>query len=296
MEVETAVRLLGPEMSYHHVDPYLPEVLKRFDPAMSLAGVLSYTSSLKHFDLYFEDSWSGYFIAKRFQEQNRRDDLVLIHLDDHTDMMATLLCRSGETLVDPISGATFDPFSSSDWKAAIYSGAVNIGNFITPFYYSGSNVHVRHINNSTQREELCYLFRESCRYQLIPAKQFATIAKSNSCRPGNVGTYLAGSNPDRVLSGIPPAWTLVHIDLDYFVNDFNGASRGESYVPDHVLHTKAKEKLNRFFYSLVKVNPIVDRWLIATSPGFCSAYHWEWLLAEIEGRIQQFECEQVRSI
>ncbi|MGC2193350.1 MAG: hypothetical protein WA628_01655 [Terriglobales bacterium] len=283
-------------MSYHHVDPYLSEALKKFEPGMTLADVLSYTSSTGHFDLYFEDSWTGYFIAKRFRERSRCDVLVLIHLDDHTDMMPTLLCRSGETLIDPTSGATFDPTSSSDWKAAIYSGAVNIGNFITPFYYSGCNVHVRHINNSKECDELWQVSRDSCRYELIPDKQFAAVAKTSSDRLGNAGTYLAGSSPEDVLDGAPRAWTLIHIDLDYFINDFNGASLGDSYTPDPMLRIRAHEKMDRFFHSLARLNPIVDRWLIATSPGFCSAYHWEWLLSEIHGKIQKFEAAQAGSI
>jgi hypothetical protein len=293
LERANAVRLLGPEMSYHHVDPYLSEALTKFEQGMTLADVLSYRSSTTHFDLSFEDSWTGYFIAARFRDPSRSDELVLIHLDDHTDMMATLLCRVGETLIDPTTGASFDPTSSSDWEAAIYSGAVNIGNFITPFYYSGTNVHVRHINNSTGPEELFHVSRVPCRYELIPDKQFAAIGKSSSSRPDNAGTYLVGSSPDRVLDGAPRAWTLIHIDLDYFINDFNGASRGDSYIPDPMLRTEARGKMNRFFDSLTKLNPTVDRWLVATSPGFCSACHWKWLLVELEARIEAFEAAQV---
>jgi hypothetical protein len=190
---------------------------------------------------------------------------------------------------------TFDPTSSRDWEAAIYSGAVNIGNFITPFFYSGSNIHVRHINNSAESDELCYVSREACRYDLIPDQQFASISKSTSHRPDSVGTYLAGSNAERVLDGAPRAWTLIHIDLDYFVNDFDGASRGDNYIPDAMLRTEAREKMDRFFRALCKLNPTVDRWLIATSPGFCSAYHWQWLLSEIERNIRDFELAQAVS-
>jgi hypothetical protein len=254
-----------------------------------VADVLSYRSSARWFDLYFEDSWTGYFIAKRFQEQSPRQDLVLIHLDDHTDMMPTLLCRSSERLIDPTTRVTFDPTLSNDWHAAIYSGAVNIGNYITPLYYSGRKIHVRHINNSTERTQLFPVSRESCRYDLIPDKHFAAIGVSCSCQKEDAGTYLAGSSPEVVLDSTPQGWTLVHIDLDYFINDFNGASRGENYIPDPTLHTVARAKINRFFQALAKLNPTVDRWMIGTSPGFCSAYHWEWLLSEIEKGIQEFD-------
>jgi hypothetical protein len=296
LERASAFRLLGPEMSYHLADPHLPEALKEFHPGMALADVPTYTSSDRRFDLCFEDCWTGYFIARRFSRQAPCADLVLIHLDDHTDMMSTLLCLSGKTLYDPTSGAAFDPASCNDWTAAICSGAVNIGNFITPFYYSGCKVHVRHINNSTEGAETSYVSRESRRYELIPGKEFAAIAKSSSCPSESAGTYVGGASPERVLDGVPRAWTIIHIDLDYFINDFNGASHGESYAPDPLLRVQATEKLNRFFHSLTTLNPIVDRWLIATSPGFCSGCHWKWLLAEIEERIHAFQSAQVASM
>jgi hypothetical protein len=289
MQQENALRLLGPEMTYHQVDPYLSETLTNFRQSMTSVDILAYRLSTERFDLYFEDSWTGAFIAKRFQEQRQHDELVLIHLDDHTDMMPTLLYRSEEGLIDPTSGVRFDPTSCRDWEAAIYSGAVNIGNYLTPFYFSASNVHIRHLNNSIECGDLCHVARTSCRYELILDKQFAAICKTNSYTPESVGTYLVGSNPDKVLAGAPRAWTLVHIDLDYFINDFNGAFRGEGYVPDPMLRTDALRKMNRFFCSLGRLNPIVDRWLIATSPGFCSAVHWKWLLSEIETRILEFE-------
>ncbi len=288
LESADAIRLLGPEMSYHHADPYLSEALKLFGQDLSLADVAFYKSSAEHFDLCFEDSWTGYFIAKRSQELNRQAGLVLIHLDDHTDMMPTLLCTSGQTLRDPTSGLPFDPASSDDWEAAILAGSVNIGNFITPFYYSGCPIHVRHVNNAAEGDMLRDISREPCQYDLIPGLSFAAIGKDSSGTLESCGTYLAGPDPDLVLDGAPQVRTLVHIDLDYFINDFNGASRGEDYVPDPELHFQALQKMDRFFQALTRLNRCVDRWFIATSPGFCSAYHWEWLLSELEIRIRRF--------
>jgi hypothetical protein len=287
MEAANAVRLQGPEMSYHSVDPFLPGVLKKFKPGMTVDDILHFHSKTPYFDLCFEDSWTGYFMAERFHRRDR-DGLVLVHLDDHTDMMATLLCPSNDLLIDPTSGASFNPASSSDWKAAIYSGAVNIGNYITPFYYSDTPLHVRHINNLEDCGELFRVERETKQYDLIPNKTFADIRKTTSAAAHSVGTCQKGSNPVKILSTAPRGWTMIHIDLDYFINDFNGASRGESYVPDPQLRTSAIEKMNSFFAVLHEWNPTVDGWMIATSPGFCSAYHWEWLLTELEQRIRKF--------
>ncbi len=289
---ENAFRLLGPEMSYHNVDPHLPRVLDSFRKSGAFDDVLGYRSSQLDFDLYLEDSWTGYFIAKGMVGDTAPHEFVLIHLDDHTDMMSTLLCVSAEHLINPTSAAVFDPMSSSDWEAAIYSGAVNIGNYITPFFYSGSKVHVRHIRDATDHSELSWVTRESRNYELIPDRQFAAVTLSACESASAVGTYLAGSDPDTVLQCSPEAWTILHIDLDYFINDFNGASRGTMYIPDAELQATARKKMTRFFATLAKLKPPIHQWLIGTSPGFCSAYHWEFLLSELGERIRSFKNAQ----
>lgn len=288
LENSAAFRLLGPEMSYHEADPHLPAVLRVFNSCLTVADILRYTSSTRHFDLCFEDSWTGYFIAKRCKTWSQPEDLIFIHLDDHTDMMSTLLCCSRDTLFDPTTSRMFDPTSSGDWEMAIHSGTVNIGNFITPFYYSQRILHVRHINNSAESGDLCYVSRETCEYELIPGKQFAGISLSAAKGPQSGSTYQSGPDPARVLDGIPGGWIIVHIDLDYFINDFNGASRGPDYIPNEAVRTRACEKIKHFFGALNGLKGRVDRWIIATSPGFCSAFHWEWLLTELKKEIELF--------
>ena len=288
-----AFRLLGQDVAYHKVDPFLPEVLKRFGEGLTLDDVAPYRSSTPLFDLCFEDCWSGYFIAKRLEMQTDRGDLLLIHLDDHADMMPTLLCRSAEALINPASGEAFDPASTSNWETAIRWGAVTIGNFITPLFYTGTSVHVRHINNTTESQERWHVSRDSCQYDLIPDKQFAAVKKHHSRNGESIGTYWVGSNPEDVLNCIEHSWTLVHIDLDYFINDFNGESRGDSYLPSATLQVEAKQKMERFFKALTRLSSTVDRWLIATSPGFCASFHWEFLLKEISRSIEEFERSRV---
>ena len=75
------------------MDPYLQ---KRLDEmGMGREDILSYISRSERIDICFEDSWTGYFIAERFEKRRRGDNLTIIHLDDHTDMMATLLHSFG---------------------------------------------------------------------------------------------------------------------------------------------------------------------------------------------------------
>ncbi len=290
LEQEGAFRILGPDMPYHNLDPYLSENLGKFKKDMDSSEIISYRSSRKFFDLCFEDSWSGYFVADELRNRNQQEDLVFIHLDDHTDMMSTLLECSGDVLKDPTSDKTFDPTCKDDWESSIYSGCVGIGSFITPLYYSGKKVHVRHLNNFPSRDyNLNNVTRESIRYELIPDKEFAAIQKITSNWNNSAGTYLGGVSADKVLKDLPQGQLIVHIDLDYFINDFNGNDGTDFCVNNPDLRYKASKKMESFFDSLSKVTSSIDRWIIGTSPGFCSAYHWDWLLTQIEAKIEQFE-------
>jgi hypothetical protein len=289
LEDEAAFRILGPDTRYHGIDPHLPETLRGFGPGMGLDDVGSYRSCLKTFDLCFEDSWSGYFITGRRRSEGR-GDWVLVHLDDHTDMMSTLLVESGGGLTDAATGKTFDPAVREDWESAIVSGCVGIGSFITPFFYSDNRVHVRHLNNSpTAASNLERVTREPCRYDLIPGKQFAAIGKHRSSAGDCAGTYLAGGSAERVLASLPRERSIVHIDLDYFINDFNGNPLTGDFLPDPGSRNEARLKMERFFAALHAAASQVDGWIVATSPGFCSAYHWRWLLNELEERIEEFQ-------
>jgi hypothetical protein len=294
LKEEHGLRLLGQDLAYHLADPSLPQALHEFSHGLSPASIADFRVSTRLFDLCFEDCWTGYFIAKRLGAHTPPTDLLFIHLDDHTDMMPTLLIRDGEGLRDPSTGTPFDPSSSSSWDTAIASGAVTIGNFITPLFYSGLKIHVRHINNTNIPPENWHIARDYCQYDLIPNLHFADIRKTTAWSNESVGTYRAGSDPRAILEGAPQTWTLVHIDLDYLINDFNGAGR-DNYIPDATLHEQAVQKMDRFFETLTRLCLAVDRWLIATSPGFCAAFHWQWLLNEIGTRIEAFNRLQAAS-
>ena len=233
---DSAVRLLGPDMYYHGLDPFLPEVLAQLGCGPTSDDVLAYKATRAHFDLCLEDSWSGFFIADILAAQNvgedAGEDFVLVHLDDHTDMMPTLLARSSDTLTDLVCGRTFDPASRSAWEAGIYSGSINIGSFITPLFYSGRAVHVRHLNNdATSKYESSDVIRESCRYEPFPGIEFAGIRRRPGSSAPRAGTYLYGSDSSQVLRALPPGRVVVHIDLDYFINDFNGNTRSGPIRP-----------------------------------------------------------------
>ena len=287
---ERAIRLLGPDTYYHALDPHLPDALKRFDPQIAVDDILSYRSHGDLFDLCLEDTWSGCLIAKHLRRCRQNDNLIIIHLDDHTDMMSTLLeCSHEGTLVDPTTDKPFDPKIPADWETSIYSGSVSIGCFITPFYFGNWRTHVRHLNNAAGASaRSCGVNKEPCSYDLIPRKRFAAIQLSDVHEAANAGSYVVSSQCEEILDAMPPGRVIVHIDLDYFINDFNGNPRQGAYIPTPALIEEGRRKLDHFFEVLRTRRVNIDRWIIATSPGFCSACHWAWLLNAIAEEIRGY--------
>jgi hypothetical protein len=286
---QDAVMLLGQDVSYHLVDPHLPEFLSEYSGEVTVSNAPTYKKSTAQFDLCFEDCWTGYFLAQRFRARDNEDsrDLLFIHLDDHEDMMPTLLEVYNGALKDPSTDAAFDPTAADDWTSAIGTGAITIGSFITPLYHSGTRIHVRHINNSARCSDLEYVSPVGCRYAPIPGKEFAALERLAFATPKCNGTYRVGPDAGDVLRDTPKTWTVVHFDLDYFMNDFNGARR-EALLLTTELCLEVTRKMDRLFKVLRASETAVDRWMIATSPGFCSARHWPWLLDELSKRIEQF--------
>jgi hypothetical protein len=283
----SAFRILGPAVPYHSLDPCLAIGLAKLPNAPSRAEIVNYRRHTPAFDLCLEDSWSGYFVAKWLKESSIDNDIVLLHLDHHTDMMPLLLQRHATLLIDPTDDEALDVHSAGAWEKAIAAGSIGIGTFMTALFYLRNRLHVRHINNYTSSDYTTYdVIREEQSYLEIPDRRFAVVRKKR--RDGSaVGTYRGGSDPSSVISDLPDGRIAVHIDLDYLINDFNGNPSAAEWVPDPSQRDVAAAKLESFFEALTPAAARVERWIVATSPGFCSGYHWSWLLARIQRGIER---------
>jgi hypothetical protein len=283
-----AFRILGPAVPYHAIDPFLPEGLTGLRRNLRMEDAQSFRMRATAFDLCCEDSWSGYFVAEWLRTAPTADDLVFIHLDHHTDMMSSLLQRCGQALVDPTDGRVFDARFGADWQKGIEAGSVGIGSFVTTLFELPSRLHVRHINNYETSDYTTYRVIHAERsFPEIPGRSFATIRKRRDHPAAAAGTYRGGTDPATVLAGMPAGRVVVHIDLDYLINDFNGNPCDEDWTPAAGARAGASRKLDAFFDALLASTRPIDRWIVATSPGFCSAYHWPWLLEHIERGIEQ---------
>ena len=286
-------RVLGPAMPYHASDPFLSSELTRLEPDLRIEQVLSFRRTLPAYDWCLEDSWSGYFMARWLGTSTRDDDVVLIHCDDHTDMMPSLLARRDDGLVDVTDGRCVDVHDEEDWAKAIASGGIGIGTFITALFYRRHRLHLRHVNNyPTSRYAVYAVARATRRYPEIPGNGFAAVRKMMLGGEDSVGTYRGGCNAASVLADLPAGRVIVHIDLDYLINDFNGNPTPNGWSPNLRDRDVAAAKLEALVDALSRASVRVERWIVATSPGFCSAFHWTWLLEQIERAIARLSADR----
>ena len=275
----------GPELSYHQIDPFLPQRLRELgivDDGVSAGKTYAYGED---FDVCLEDSWSGLFVAEHIQGMADNAPLTIIHLDDHTDMMSTLLLGQ-ERLTDPIFGKPFNPEISSDWPSAIQSGAVGIGSFLTPFFALNRTVTVLHLKAGTGAPKAYAVTPSTCRHPLLGRYAFFDLQLRNPDGDGK-HIYVVGEDAGELLSHVAvPESAVVHIDLDYFINDFNGNALDRPYAPDSSLRIIAQSRTDTFFRALIDQDWTIARWIVGTSPGFCSAIHWPFLFDLISAGIR----------
>lgn len=276
--------LRGADLAHHSADPYLNDYLHTLAVKVRHNDCANFYVRLADYDLCMEDSWTGYFVAQLLAERATKDPLVFVHLDDHTDMMSTLLIKTSEGLQDPGVGNRFDPVAPKDWEFAIGTGAIGIGSFVTALYYLPQPVHVIHINHMPDEHYLVY--PGAIIHPLLPRVGFATLHRQPEESAKLLGTYTGGSDPMYLLSSIPQGRVIVHIDLDYFINDYNGNIGTTPARSVGELRERASVLMRAFFDGIRDIGIIVDRWIIATSPGFCCARHWRWLLDELSTRIK----------
>ena len=92
-------------------------------------------------DQWIPLSWSNYFQ----KSGSIPKELVLLHIDDHQDMMAPRIGkRLDERFVDFITGDHFSLLKPETVEAAIVSGALGKGSILTPLIWQVSKIHVRH--------------------------------------------------------------------------------------------------------------------------------------------------------
>lgn len=291
-----ALEIDGPDVSHQVIDPDLEAGLRWLGIRSDAQSRLNFREERQRFSLALEDSWCGVFLARHLATLRDDEPLTIIHLDDHTDMMSTLLAIESDAdgslvLQDPLSGAAFDPASPADWHSAIASGAISIGSFLTPFFALDRIVEVFHLKADLEKAESFAVAPQATSHELLARYRFHAIELANIADGANTKRlYRRSNDANELLAQLAEGRrAAIHIDLDYFLNDYNGNAWQVGEIDMVAMHKCALERLDHFFSALDRSGVSIACWMIGVSPGFCSARHWRFLIEQIERRITDFE-------
>ena len=205
---------------------------------------------------------------------------VILHVDDHKDLGSPRLFIEDDGLRDPLTSEIFELANPESVQSAILSGAVGMGSFMTPFLRAVPRAEVRHLCQPPKAAG-------TRNYEISSGEQYDQLLDKRARRPVGClrekadavgpGTYRVTPDVEEWLSGIGPGPILLHIDMDYFSNRYDGDSdwyeRKDRLDPSlHNILTKIDELTNALVDT--KIAPRIEHVAVAFSPGFFPAEHW----------------------
>ncbi len=169
-----------------------------------------------------------------------------------------------------------DPESITDF---IREGSINLGSFIAPLIFFLDRVNIFHLRkelspNGPTKQNLVESYINDFPYL---AKDRISISVTDKNDEPAKGFYYRGNDMKSLIGEINDDPTFLHIDLDYFLNQFNGNYRNDDPV-EMITHGELEEEIRSICAELSRIRPQIVDVTIATSPGFCPSTHWELLI------------------
>jgi hypothetical protein len=281
------LELRWPAAAASYVDPRLAEGLRWFSRRLLVSDIHLGVRLEEGFQLSLDDGWTLLSWCSWLAEQSApAPALTVLHLDSHADLMSPRLGRAGDgAWTDLLARRPVDLRDPLSVVAALRSGAIGIGSFIVPFVHQVPGLNLFHLcARARQRTApgayamapLCdgtdRLFPDARR----PRVELRRLEEPAAPGPGE-GLYLLGDDTADLLARIPPGPVLLHIDLDYFNDRFDGRpdwrEAGDRHDPPR---GETLAAIDAFFAALAAspAGRAVADVTVALSPGFFPAEYW----------------------
>jgi hypothetical protein len=283
-----------------YVDPALAEGLAWWGPEGRADDIHKLLRRDLGFQLSLDDSWTLYDWSLWLSERRGRGEVtkevVILHVDDHTDFMPPRVARDGRSWTDLITGEPCDLGFPESVRQAILSGAVGIGSFMAPFLHGLARCEFRHLSQSVSRRapaQTCVIALNAQEDTLLkPAALRPSIGLQpyDACRGAAAShRYVVTHSPEAWLSDLPPWPMVLHIDMDYFNNRFDRDSGWrEAARPGHDPDLPAMTRaLDELFAALghTGVGVRIESIAVALSPGFFPAEFWSPMISQLTTRL-----------
>jgi hypothetical protein len=186
----------------------------------------------------------------------------------------------GHGWFDPITGARCDLYNPASVCSAIESGAIGMGSFLTPVLHVARHAEVRHLCQPPKaRATTDHHIRLTTEQDTLldPGRKRPAVRLDPSTAEIGPGSYRITPSVEAWLDRLGDGPILLHIDMDYFNNRYDGDSdwphRPEPFDPPL---SRVCEKIDEVTNALAQ-HRLLDRLedvVIAYSPGFFPAEFW----------------------
>jgi hypothetical protein len=272
------VELIAPPREEFYTDPHLGQGLKWWGEGATVQTIPSLVRSVHGVGLAMNDawtvaSWSEWFASLSPQERHR--PITVLHADDHQDLMSPRLFKGGTGLIDAITmqGVRLDQPESV--RRAIKSGAIGMGSFFALLVHDAPEVHVRHLfAEPPDLDEQPLAIRFAADTLLDPDAHRLEIGL-----PAGSGqsTYSRHHDPMTWAAAPEGHHVLLHIDMDYFNNRYDGDS---DWMSRDRIHNPSPSKVRGLIADILNAlnsslgMEQIDDIFIGISPGFFPADLW----------------------
>ncbi|MGX1412741.1 hypothetical protein [Bradyrhizobium elkanii] len=274
--------LSWPSSLDRHVDPQLLKGLEWWGggitPAtMAFARRRQGPILTSLYDTWTLQSWCEWLSRSTPEES---EGLIILHVDDHRDLAAPRLFIENNGLVDAITGDLVNLAEPDSVQRAILSGAIGMGSFLTPFVHKCPKAQVRQLcqpPKTTRTQD----------YKIELKAQIDTLLRPGALRPAveliphgrqlGIGCYRATSSLNDWLEATGVGAILLHIDMDYFNNRYDGDTDWHKNQSPH--NPPIGDILNRIDGLILALRDFgvggrIRDVVISYSPGFFPAEFW----------------------
>lgn len=281
------VLLSNHRSSDYYIDPNILEGLQWWDKSIMIKEIPDQFRNLVKYQLSLNDNWTIYswslWLEQRLLENDVPNEIVILHIDDHTDCMPPLLFKKDNLFINPFNNEEVNLFNPNTVRRAIESGAISIGSFMTLFLHSMPRIQFRHLmpKHRLSKAQVSgkvnrgFLSDETIQpYQERPLLSFSPSEGIKSNLEYSVFTEI-----DDFLKDISDtASILLHVDMDYFNNRFDGDSDWRSHEFNHDPSAEIVYKNIEETFSTIENSNItkrIENYTVALSPGFFPVEFWK---------------------
>lgn len=291
------LELYWPDGEDRHVDPHLNEGLLWWGQNVTRSTMALAQRRCGRVLTSMYDTWTLHSWSERIEREGLTlsEPLTILHVDDHFDLGTPRLIIEEDCLLDLITTKRVHLDRAQSVREAILSGAIGMGSFLTPFVYYSPQVEIRHLRQppktgTTERFRICRVTEPD---GLLSPGAPRPAVRLEQCYEGSLEQNLYTITPDLKswLQGVGERPILLHVDMDYFNNRYDGDSEWPQRLERH---DPPLDQILAEIDNVIDALRAHDAWsrikdiVISYSPGFFPAEFWSAADARIRSGLEPF--------